>query len=580
MSSLRDRILLIHRGMRFLLNYVVVAPIHAAHQRYSALDIGSRAIAVTAVPLLAVATGFVMASSPRLLGDTAFHSQMGPATPYFIARGVAPAVRDERFSSGHLCAGDLQAIEPGEYRDDCLAPDGLSRIRRHGAVGWVSTCCTEVIPGSNTGAAAAVRRKMVGAGLPGRVLSLPLAQIVVLLLYGALAVAMGLLCVVAAWVFVQGGATVVAAAVGASSAARGLRIVIQSLAAPRLDPWPSGPVVDLVACQLSDLHQTREDVEPYEITEGLSKTESDVRGSELNRTIDRLLGEALGVNPPALVLSGDLTDTGAEEEWQALEAVLRGHFGEWDGERLMVPGNHDVCLNAREPERGRRGRDHRESLCRRYLEKFGALGFASTQSGHGSTSGFADHFPIFAELTISGRTVHTACLHSNAYRSRWVLSNAVGMFRREQVDLLAAGLSSREGPLLVVTHHHVGLTDSTGGAASNIAVITIDSRYLLEVLRSYSVQSSANRVLVLHGHKHVEIRGMYPDSRVRVFGMPSSTLGQVDSGTLDGTPRFAEVGFGEEGDWCVYTRPLISSRADASGRAPTRSAQPSMGSPA
>ena len=90
----------------------------------------------------------------------------------------------------------------------------------------------------------------------------------------------------------------------------------------------------MLICQLSDLHLCREGIAAYRVVETNMLTERAFRAVA-----------ALHPHPDVLLLTGDLTFDGQDEEYQELLMLLRRHI---EIPVFVIPGNHDRRVPMRE----------------------------------------------------------------------------------------------------------------------------------------------------------------------------------------------------------------------------------------
>jgi hypothetical protein len=152
-----------------------------------------------------------------------------------------------------------------------------------------------------------------------------------------------------------------------------------------------------------------------------------------------------------------------------------------------------------------------------------------------------------------------------------VLSNAVGHFGEAQLASLARGLASVRGPLLVAAHHHVW-RDERFLQPEAWFETAIDADELVAILSAYRGRGERNRVLVVHGHRHILGAGRVGEEgrELEILALPSTTLGDKSGegptrsaaeggaevndksgGALDGILRYAVAGLRADGTWGV-----------------------------
>ena len=113
-----------------------------------------------------------------------------------------------------------------------------------------------------------------------------------------------------------------------------LRGIASSLIALKLrQTLPGGPAAGLVVAHLSDLH----------LCAGTTM-EGGLPADEVVRAARAALDWCFEQRPDLVVLSGDITDAGREEEWQLLHGLLAGLPPARADRLLIVPGNHDLTI--------------------------------------------------------------------------------------------------------------------------------------------------------------------------------------------------------------------------------------------
>lgn len=352
-----------------------------------------------------------------------------------------------------------------------------------------------------------------------------------------------------------------------------IRVILRYGGAATLfpDPGDAIPGGRLVLCQLSDLHITAHGREPYEIEEGSASWPEGAprpNTAELTNRLRRLVAEIAALNPPLVVLTGDMTDLGEEAQWAEFERALSGAPA--SAHVLMVPGNHDVAINVgTSPDPDLKKRAEREQRFIDVLTRVERGPFHPPlhapvrKRARRRLRAIATLYPRWIEIEGGIRVFG---LNSNRYLSRFVGSNAIGQLGGGQLRRFARALNAGSGPVIVLLHHHVARL--AGPISLNDTFqIAIDGTRLLEILAAYQQKNPAkNSALVLHGHKHLAFFGHYRSKsggRVSVYAHPSSTLGHETDGHLDGVARFAAVRLTEDGIWRVETHPLRPARAAA-----------------
>jgi calcineurin-like phosphoesterase family protein len=381
--------------------------------------------------------------------------------------------------------------------------------------------CDSIVQGSNEGLMARWRR--TGGRYLLRLASFDLAGFAV----GYFIVSAILLSIVA-----FGAALSAAVVFAATSLARGLVLLARAANSPRSRSWTPRPACEgkIVCSAITDLHVGAE--LPIEIREGQVTVNGVGKNSlDLAARARSALNSAQKVAQRVIIL-GDVTDTGSDKDWilavDALTAV---------GEMYAIPGNHDVSINELEkPDHFLFQRRDRARRYKRFTRRLKAY--------------------VDTPALIETPECNVLFVDSNRYKSRYILSNAVGLVgfvQRWQISRLLRKAPAR--PLLVCMHHHIARRNenvSVSDKLMNLYCIVQDGRELLRILQRYS-RRSRFPTLVMHGHQHqtyLETVGTEADGAVRIFGLNSSTLGEKDGPTLDGKVGCGVVAISDT-DWCV-----------------------------
>jgi hypothetical protein len=394
--------------------------------------------------------------------------------------------------------------------------------------------CSVAVPGSTSDPQAKWRR---GPGYQLAILAFwgpplsPVIAVLVLTIFGLLAFA-GLGIVIAA----------------TAACVRLLWILARLWRIPNTQPWEPVPALGAQTrvLHLTDLHVVRDGI-PTEIRRRPSLWKSPEPVCTVERTCSLARACASVSGGPSVVITGDFTDAGTEEQWGAVVdalALLRGRI-------LAVPGNHDVTISATGPPSG-----VRQSEFQRFVAERTTL--ASRAAVKLSELGVPWSFPVFSKLNHDDEPFALVGLDSNRYASRFLLSNAIGFFGADQIEALSEGLKSLNIPLIAYTHHHcawpgagkLGVHRATNLAEEGL-LIALDGGRVLAVLADYNKRTRCS-VILIHGHRHIRAFRRYQRTggEVLIYGAPSSTLGSETDLGLDGISRYAAIAL-HEGHWTV-----------------------------
>jgi Calcineurin-like phosphoesterase len=349
------------------------------------------------------------------------------------------------------------------------------------------------------------------------------------------------------------------------SSARGVRNTWKLLfRIPKARSWtPSTNVYVPLLTQISDTHLSNDD-RPYEIQQVPSQWQSPGpvdNGSRFHTILNRLQILEL---PKLVIISGDITDLGDPKEWEEAKKLLREFIQEKDPqpELLLMAGNHDITINVSEsPDYLLHKRRRREESCFQCFQEFDG-GFWRPLAKTCKT--FDDLWPRYGRLdpgTLPAPAIRLFALDSNRYRSRFMTSNAIGAFGKQQLKRLERLLFQETGPVVVATHHHVTRPEDLKLVGrKELPVLysnALDAGVLISMLADYSM-APGNTVLVIHGHKHQEIFQKFEafGSKLFIYGHPSSTMGDYDlaTGIIDEQLRFSTIGLTQTLEWTITTQ--------------------------
>ena len=274
---------------------------------------------------------------------------------------------------------------------------------------------------------------------------------------------------------------------------------------------------------LSDLHLT----EREDDTRSEPRLFGKLKG--MNANFRRILQDQEVRNADALLVTGDVTDTGElgcwEVFWQALKEARIGRT-------LVVPGNHDVCcLGLRVPKLGGGTRGYRDGDLKKALKGL-ALG------GAGQT-----RFPWVQQLD---DRIALMGLNSNNLGNLTGASNAMGEIGFFQLSSLASKLHViRNVPVkLIALHHSPNIPASSVELKRGLIPFSRIARWghQIDPAQEMALQllMITHRVrLVLHGHLHrTEDRRV---GGIRIVGAPASTQPVIVQGGAATLPYFVHT---------------------------------------
>jgi hypothetical protein len=239
----------------------------------------------------------------------------------------------------------------------------------------------------------------------------------------------------------------------------------------------------------------------------------------------------------AIVVTGDLTDAGRSSEWAELVDALARH-PELTERMLFVPGNHDLNV----VDRGNPGRVDLPTSPKRRLRQVRTLSMARAIQGTrvrvidrdrrvvGPTLAemLGPHEPRIRRFANAGRPLVSrwwldlwsrafpmivppdgddglgfVLINSNA-DTHFSLTNALGMVSVEQLEGIEIAI--RQYPracwVIALHHHVVEYPWRPHALAERIGTTLINGHWFLRRLRTL-----AGRVVVMHGHRHVDWLG-------------------------------------------------------------------------
>ena len=306
---------------------------------------------------------------------------------------------------------------------------------------------------------------------------------------------------------------------------------------------------------LSDIHVVGERY-GFRMESGRAGPRGNVR---LERVMTRL--DALhAVRPLDLVLvTGDMTDAGSSAEWAEFFDIVAAHPHLAD-RMLILPGKHDVNIVDRvNPARLDLPFSPAKSL--RKMRALSAIAAVQGESVRLMNAGGGELGPTLAEALAPHRGaieifadsggvrrsarlarlwdeifplifppqqrdgLGVAILNSNA-DTNFSFTNALGMISAGQARCLAGALDLYpQGRWIVALHHHLTEYPMPVAAFSErVGTALINGSWFQRLLQPYG-----DRVVVMHGHRHVDWMGAC--GRLKIISAPSPVMGPGDGAT-------------------------------------------------
>jgi predicted MPP superfamily phosphohydrolase len=277
------------------------------------------------------------------------------------------------------------------------------------------------------------------------------------------------------------------------------------------------------------------------------------RGNERVREVMARLEAEHAAEPLDLVfITGDMTDAGRSAEWAEFFGILANH-PELAARTLILPGNHDVnVVDRANPARldlpFSPAKTLRKMRALSALAAFGADRLRVTRPGaaephptlaaalapqRAAIEAFADRgglrlsnrltrfwddlFPLILSPA-EGDGLGVAILNSNA-DTNFSFTNALGMISVGQAKRLTAAFDRHPGARWVVgLHHHlIEYPMPVAAFSERIGTALINGSWFQRVLKPY-----AGRIVVMHGHRHVDWIGAC--GRLKVVSAPSPVM--------------------------------------------------------
>lgn len=325
----------------------------------------------------------------------------------------------------------------------------------------------------------------------------------------------------------------------------------QPLDLSSFDDVPSGSRTWRVA-HLSDLHVIGERY-GFRIESGRAGP----RGNAHFASVMARLAAIHAADPLDLVLiTGDMTDAGRASEWGEFLDVLALHPA-LAARMVVLPGNHDVNIVDRaNPARldlpfspGKRLRQMRtlsamaavqgervrvtddagrpaatlnEALAphRQRIADFADRG--GLRRAAGLVGLFEDQFPMILPPDREDG-LGVLVLNSNA-DTHFSFTNALGLVSVEQTQRLAAALTaSPKAKWIVALHHHlIEYPMPVAKFSERVGTALVNGSWFVRLLKPF-----ASRVVVMHGHRHIDWTGACGD--LRIVSAPSPVMGCLDA---------------------------------------------------
>ncbi|MFH0299923.1 metallophosphoesterase [Bradyrhizobium sp. 31Argb] len=256
-----------------------------------------------------------------------------------------------------------------------------------------------------------------------------------------------------------------------------------------------------------------------------------------------------------VLISGDMTDAGRASEWAEFFEALSEH-PDLAGRTIMLPGNHDVNIVDRaNPARldlpfspGKRLRQMRTLSAIsaiqgdrvRLVDKSGKVAatldelltphseqivaFAErggVRRGAGLRRLFEDQFPMILPPE-QEEGLGIAILDSNA-ETHFSFTNALGLVSLEQVQRLEAAMNYfPKARWIVALHHHLAeYPMPTTKFSERIGTALINGSWFVRRLQAF-----ADRVVVMHGHRHIDWIGAC--GALKIISAPSPVMNAAD----------------------------------------------------
>ncbi|HEY1862806.1 MAG TPA: metallophosphoesterase [Roseiarcus sp.] len=324
------------------------------------------------------------------------------------------------------------------------------------------------------------------------------------------------------------------------------------------------------------------------------------RGNErLRRAMARLEAEHAGRPLDLILITGDMTDAGRSAEWAEFFDILAGH-PDLAGRTLILPGNHDVNVVDRanparldlpfSPAKTLRKMRTLSAIAAFSADRLRVMTPSATEPGVTLAAALAPQrqaIETFADqggLRLSGRLTRlwdelfplilppaednglgVAILNSNA-DTNFSFTNALGMISAGEARRLTAAFDHYpKARWIVALHHHlIEYPTPVAAFSERIGTALINGSWFQRVLKPY-----AARVIVMHGHRHVDWIGAC--GKLKIVSAPSPVMGP------DSKPTHFYIhalGPGPDGSLTLMAPKRIDLAAEESAAGVSRGVEP------
>jgi 3',5'-cyclic AMP phosphodiesterase CpdA len=257
----------------------------------------------------------------------------------------------------------------------------------------------------------------------------------------------------------------------------------------------------------------------------------------------------------AVLISGDITDAGLSTEWAEFMRAL-APFPELAARILMIPGNHDINIVSRanpaqfdlptSPYRKLRKlrilsalnaiQGSRVHVVDRKAHRIGQRLEQALMPHLGRATSFAEtgRPRLLSEMDDLWSNIFPMVLppdqddglgilllNSNA-EAHFSFTNALGMVSADQFNGVAAALAQypRAGWIICIHHHVIEYPRAAAALSERIGTTLINGQWFVRRLQSY-----ADRIVVMHGHRHVDWFGEC--SGFPILSAPSTVMSET-----------------------------------------------------